>query len=227
VRWLLLLVVIAGGKAHLGAWHRDAETQPDERKRAVALRGFSIDRTEVTRADVAMCIAAGRCPPQFGVTIFDLFSSLPITNVSWREADAYCRTTGARLPTEDEWEYAARGSDGRTFPWGNDASCSRGNWGNYEGEGPCPANPGTLVDVGSYPSGATPEGVLDLAGNAWEWTANLFDGQKRGPEELGDALRRSVRGGGCCSVLAMPRSQNRVGFPEDYRDADLGFRCAK
>ena len=120
--------------------------------------------------------------------------------------------------------------DGRRFPWGDEPACERANWGNFEGEGRCPANPGHPVAVARYK--ATSDGIYDLAGNVWEWTADYYGRSHttptaRGSEELGRAPRRSVRGGACCSILAAPRIANRVGWPEDYRDADLGFRCVR
>ena len=229
-----------------GAFTRGSGSAEDDERpqRTITLSQFEIDRTEVTRGAYAACIAASRCPPRADLTARDLLSQLPMTQVSWREASSYCAAVGARLPTEAEWERAARGAaDRRTYPWGDEPDCSRANFGNFEGEGRCPDAAGHPVAVGSFPSGASPEGVFDLAGNVWEWAADYYDPRgytraqtqdPRGParplarhvEELGRAPRRSVRGGACCSMFGLPRVTNRVGFPEDYRDDDLGFRCA-
>jgi eukaryotic-like serine/threonine-protein kinase len=188
----------------------------DERPvRVRTLPAFHMDRTEVTRAMYGRCVAARRCKP----LAVDLFSepNLPITNVNWSEARAFCTFAGGRLPTEDEWEKAARGSDGREFPWGKDVDCARANWGNFENEGPCAdKNPGKPVDVGSYPQGASPFGVLDMAGNVWEWVADKYDR---------DPTRRVVRGGSCCSYFVEPRAANRNAWDPNHRDGDLGFRC--
>jgi eukaryotic-like serine/threonine-protein kinase len=191
---------------------RALDERPIETKK---LRSFRIDRTEITRAMYARCVAARRCkaPP------VDLKEEqdLPVTHVSWHDARAYCAYAGGRLPTEDEWEKAARGTDAREFPWGPALDCSRANWGNFDGEGPCAgANPGRPVPVGRYPSGASPYGILDLGGNVWEWVASPYD------DEPG---RRLVRGGSCCSYFVEPRAANRNAWAPDHRDADLGFRC--
>lgn len=194
----------------------------DERpSRTTTLRAFRIDRTEVTQGAYARCVARRRCAAPPGYVAPAAGSSedaLPMTGVTWHEAAAYCAFAGGRLPSEAEWEKAARGSDGRDYPWGEGADCSRANWGNFQGEGPCAAaNPGKPVTVGSYPSGASPFGVLDLGGNVWEWVADKYDLE---PD------RRVVRGGSCCSYFVDPRAPNRNAWAPEHRDGDLGFRCA-
>jgi len=206
-------VAVPAGEFTRGSTRGADDERPAEKKR---LPAFKIDRTEVTRAMYARCVAARRCrkPP------LDLKSDpeLPMTNVSWHEARAYCTYAGGRLPTEAEWEKAARGEDGREYPWGEEADCSRANWGNFEGEGPCASsNPGGPVAVGGYPSGASPYGILDLAGNVWEWVEDKYDL---------DPGRRVVRGGSCCSYFVGPRAANRNAWDPQHRDGDLGFRCA-
>jgi len=192
--------------------------EEDERPvRKVTLKAFAIDRTEVTRAAYARCVDAGPCKAP---TVTEGDGNLPVTGVGWDDARAYCKFAGGRLPTEAEWEKAARGADGREYPWGNDADCARGNWGSFEGEGPCAGkNPGRPVAVGSFPTGASPYGALDMGGNVWEWVADKYDGDA-------ETTRRVVRGGSCCSFLVGPRAPNRNAWAPDHRDADLGFRCA-
>jgi formylglycine-generating enzyme required for sulfatase activity len=188
----------------------------DERPvRVRRLPAFRIDRTEVTRAQYARCVAARRCPAL--AIDLDAEPNLPVTHVNWSEARAYCAFAHGRLPTEDQWEKAARGTDGREFPWGADLDCARANWGNFENEGPCAGkNPGRPVVAGSYPQGASPFGVLDMAGNVWEWVADRYDR---------DPSRRVVRGGSCCSYFVEPRAANRNAWDPHHRDGDLGFRC--
>jgi len=210
-------VVVPAGSFVFGSTRGDDDERPSRRR---TLPAFAIDRTEVTRGDYARCVAARRCksPPQAPEKADADGDRLPATGVSWRDAQAYCAFAGGRLPTEAEWEKAARGEDGREYPWGNDAACDRANWGNFDGEGPCAdVNPGRPVAVGQYPTGASPYGVLDLAGNVWEWVADRYDQ---------DPARRVVRGGSCCSFFVGPRAANRNAWDPEHRDGDLGFRCA-
>jgi formylglycine-generating enzyme required for sulfatase activity len=205
-------VLVPAGPFVQGSTHGADDERPVARRR---LPAFRIDRTEVTRAMYARCVAAGRCPKAPG----DLASEpdLPMTGVSWHEARSYCAYAGGRLPTEAEWEKAARGVDGREFPWGEEADCGRANWGNFDGEGPCAGkNPGRPVAVGRYPAGVSPYGLHDMAGNVWEWVEDKYDQ---------DPTRRVVRGGSCCSYFVAPRAANRNAWAPDHRDGDLGFRC--
>ncbi|MCG5053618.1 MAG: formylglycine-generating enzyme family protein [Myxococcales bacterium] len=194
--------------------------EEDERpQRLRNLPSFWIDRTEVTQGQYALCVKARRCKPlEANERAPSPDAALPVTQVSWHEARAYCRFMKGRLPTEAEWERAARGANGRVFPWGDELSCARGNWGSFEREGPCGAeNPGHPQPVGSHAAGATPEGILDLAGNVWEWVADAYDR---------DPVRRIVKGGSCCSYFVEPRASNRNAWAPTHRDGDLGFRCA-
>ena len=201
-----------------GPFVRGSTVALDERPRQTKpLAAFRIDRTEVTHEMYERCVAARRCRPLAGDGNAAANKELPVTGVSFHEAQAFCRFARGRLPSEDQWEKAARGADGREFPWGNEASCDRANWGNFEGEGPCRGkNPGRPAPVASYPTGQSPYGVHDLAGNVWEWVAARYEDE---PE------RRVVRGGSCCSYFVEPRAANRNAFAADHKDGDLGFRC--
>jgi eukaryotic-like serine/threonine-protein kinase len=209
-------VLVPSGPAKVGSTKGEEDERPE---RTVVVKAFAIDRTEVTRAAYGACVKARRCKrPPGDAAAHDAADDLPMTNVSWADAQAYCKFAGGRLPTEVEWEKAARGGDGREYPWGDAPDCARANWGNFDGEGPCAGkNPGRPVAVGGYPTGASVYGALDLAGNVWEWVADKYDE---------DATRRVVRGGSCCSYFVGPRAANRNAWAPEHRDADLGFRCA-
>ena len=210
--------------------------EPDERPaHKVTLAAFYLDRDEVTVGDYGTCVAAKKCAAPRGEVGKD---GDPVTHVRWTDAVDYCRFVDKRLPTEAEWERAARGEGGRRFPWGDDADCARANFGNYRGEGRCPDNPGKPRAVKDAPAaGESPFGARDLAGNVWEWVADRYDESyyahsprvnPQGPARdvpKGKNLR-VLRGGACCSMLGLPRAANRLAFPADYADDDIGFRCA-
>jgi formylglycine-generating enzyme required for sulfatase activity len=207
-------VRVPAGRFLYGSNDGDRDERPQRTARTAA---FELDRTEVTRRAYARCVAARSCA---GATDYpdQVDPELPQTGVSFEDARAYCRFAGARLPTELEWEKAARGEDGRKFPWGNEPDCRRANYGAWAGEGPCgTTHPGRPEPVGRYPAGRSPYGALDMAGNVWEWVDAPYPG-------LPD--RRVLRGGSCCSTFLTPRAANRVGYAPTYRDADIGFRCA-
>ena len=150
------------------------------------------------------------------------FPSRPVVGVSWFEAMAYCAWAGCRLPTEAEWERAARGTDGRKFPWGSEAAdASRLN---YDG------NIGRPTPVGVYPLGATPEGIHDMAGNVWEWCLDGYGSyethEKRNPRGAASAVRVVVRGGSWDDEAWIARSAIRDDILPDYRGrvGDVGFR---
>jgi formylglycine-generating enzyme required for sulfatase activity len=229
-----MLLIVAGNMVPVpaGPFVMGGGDEDDERPaHRVVLSAFTLDRDEVTRGEYARCVAAKTCAAPDDANP-DADADVPVTGVSWRDAESYCRFVGKRLPSEAEWEKAARGTDARVYPWGNEASCQQANFGNFEGEGRCPQNPGRPVKVGTYP-GHSPYGVRDLAGNVWEWVADYYDERyyhhspSRDPKGPARGDRRVVRGGACCSMFGLPRSSNRLAFPESYRDIDIGFRCAK
>jgi len=187
--------------------------------------GFWLARTEVTVAEYERCVSAGRCraaPFEGGAARFAQ-PSFPVTLVSFDDAKRYCAFRGGRLPTEAEFERAARGPGRRTYPWGYAYHGKLSNHGQA-GVDTTDASDGfsELSPVGSFPDGATPEGILDLAGNAAEWTADAYT------PTYGAApnTERTVRGGSFASGAAQLRGASRVGKAPETREPTLGFRCA-
>lgn len=162
----------------------DADAEEDARpRRRVWVASFYIGRTEVTNAEFR------RFRPSF--TYPEGKDRYPVTGVTYSAAAAYCRWAGGRLPTDAEWEKAARGIDGRRYPWGDTWDATRGNFlrpHGGSGAAGCWITRRGLRPVGSFPSGASPCGALDMAGNAWEWVSGFYNGRRD---------QRIIRGGAC------------------------------
>lgn len=206
---------------------------------------FLLDATEVTVAAYAACVRAGRCTPAAATVRWEGLvdaerarwsaacnrdradrADHPVNCVDWEQAAAFCAWAGKRLPTEAEWEWAARGAAaGTVFPWGNEPPSDRACW-SGAAEGTDGSRAGTCP-VGSHPGGGTLSGLQDLAGNVWEWTATrdtvYADSRGRGGTPV-----RIARGGGFGDsapgrLAAAARAKDVPGS----RAADLGFRCAR
>ena len=203
----------------------------------VLLDSYAIDLTEVSNTQYARCVAADACrPAQFGDS--DLqearfanpdFGEHPITNVDWYDARDYCSWVGKRLPSEAEWEKAARGDqDERFYPWGDRTpDCTLANFDSLNGDCAGETNP-----VDNYPAGASSYGLLNMAGNVREWVADWYDANyyisephdfPQGPES---GWEKVMRGGSHNSDWISIRVNSRDHNPPDFRAADLGFRCA-
>lgn len=200
--------------------------------RTVTLPAFYIDRYEVTQGEYqTFVLATSRpAPPGWqGRRHPPGLARFPVVSVTWADADAYCRWAGKRLPTEAEWEKAARGFEGRLYPWGDRYEPGRANIGG--------AKNGPTV-VGSYPKGQTPEGVFDLAGNVWEWTADWYrvlpeaDVPSERPARVLRGSSWSGVGHFGPEVLEQILAHNARGSFRLYADPegrlnDVGFRCVK
>jgi sulfatase modifying factor 1 len=207
----------------------DDEESP---RRDVYLDAFYIDQIEVTTGRYAKFLAAtGSSRPPDGWEALDLKrgDELPVVGVDWTDASAYCKWVGRRLPTEAEWEKAARGTDARRYPWG-DASptLDRANYQNASPE----AYDGGLAKVGSHPAGRSPFGVHDLAGNASEWVSDWYSesfavGDIRNPKGPDTGPGRVVRGSGRFDPPERLAATKRYQGKPDLRGEDIGFRCAR
>jgi formylglycine-generating enzyme required for sulfatase activity len=197
----------------------------------VSIKSFFLDRTEVTVAEYRRCVDRGRCEaPRFaeGAARFKR-DDYPVTLVSWAEARAYCRFRGARLPSEAEYERAARGPGARSYPWGNLYNSRAANHGRL-GLDQTDASDGyaELAPVGSFSAGRTPEGFLDLSGNVAEWVEDIytFDYSGKVPDP-NQPIARTVRGGNYLDAAPWLRGAARKPQHPDARAPFIGFRCAR
>lgn len=225
---------VPAGPFTMGSDRNDANALAFEwPQRTVTLDAFWIDETEVTNAQYALCVQAGRCIPPISLrsaTRESYFSNpdyanFPALYVNWTEARDYCAWVGRRLPTEAEWEKAARGLDGALYPWGNSPpSPARANFNRARGD--------TLA-VGSYPESASPFGALDMAGNVYEWVQDwhlgAYYGEAPDVNPLGPATgtARALRGGAWNSEAREIRAASRYSYGPTRREGFIGFRCAR
>ncbi|MFL7791202.1 MAG: formylglycine-generating enzyme family protein [Anaerolineae bacterium] len=250
----MVLVYVPAGEFKMGSMdYRD-----EYPVHTVVLDMYWIDETEVTNAQFAAFLNAQGNQAEGGVAWLDTrdsdclieqsgdgywpkggYADHPVVEVSWYGAAAYCRWAGGRLPTEAEWEFAARGMRGDVYPWGNDFECSRGNFDDETkldsyvvpgGEG-CDGYDRT-APVGSFPSGKSWVGALDLSGNVWEWVADWYsedyyvNSPSEDPEGPSSGESRVLRGGAWFYNPSDARASNRFDFTPDVSYNFLGFRCA-
>jgi formylglycine-generating enzyme required for sulfatase activity len=234
----LEMIKIPGGELTMGTDDRDYSHSWPAHKVTVA--SFELDKNLVTVAAYQACVDAKACQ------VFDPKAThfrgqiaqcngghegkgkMPMNCVDLADAKAFCAWAGKRLPTEEEWEYAARGTEGRKYPWGKDepTAKTRACWNrNTEKKimGTC--------EVGSFPDGNTPLGVQDMAGNVGEWTSSQWTNdylQRDHKNDLSGSIGYAIRGGSWKMDAPGPlTSFARTWGLEDKRDVDLGFRCAR
>jgi len=242
------MLYVPAGEFLMGSAEADHTAAADEKPaHTVYLEAFWIDQTEVTNARYVRFLNAlggyqGVCGGrdcletkvedadshvlrQAGrFTVENGFEDHPLIEVSWYGAQAYCEWAGARLPTEAEWEKAARGVDGRLYPWGNAApDCGKAQYGDCAGK---------TIPAGSRPAGASPYGALDMAGNVWEWVADGYDpayyagSPAQNPQGAGSSKHKAFRGGSWGYLLKFIRTTDRARNSPTYAGLNLGFRCA-
>jgi serine/threonine protein kinase/formylglycine-generating enzyme required for sulfatase activity len=208
--------------------------------RTVYLDSYWIDSTEVTNAMYAICVQASACDPPASYSSYlnqrssyynnPQYANYPVVFVSWRAADTYCEWAGGHLPTEAEWEKAARGTDGRYYPWGNTLpNCSLTNYQTGYGD----FCVGDTKAVKSYPSGVSVFGAYEMAGNVWEWTSDWYDETyystmpSRNPHGPSSGTKHVLRGGSFYGGEDPLRSSARYAYDPTKAIGQAGFRCAR
>ena len=234
-----VMVYVPAGEFIMGSGEADAERPVH----TVYLDAFYIDRYEVTNAQFAQFLNERGNQEEGGVTWLDIenkdclitqsggqyqpksgYEDPPVVTVSWYGARAYCQWAGKRLPTEAEWEKACRGTDGRTYPWGEGINCDHAQYGICGGE---------TVPVGSKPKGVSPYGALDMAGNVEEWVADWYDSDyysqspERNPPGPNSGTFRVFRGGSWVLADWFARCARRSRDDPEDRWFLMGFRCAR
>lgn len=214
------MVYIPGGEFIMGS---DVGNNDEKPQMAVYLDGFNIDIYPVTNAQYKEFVDATghRLPRSWKTGTYpEGKAQSPVVWVSWDDAQVYCQWAGKRLPTEAEWEKAARGSDGRKWPWGNDFDSSKANT--------AASGIGDTTPVGQYPAGASPFGVLDMAGNVWEWTADWYQaypGNVSQVDRFGEKYK-VFRGGSWFDDASFVRTSARNNAAPTFMFSTIGFRCA-
>ena len=217
------MVYVPAGEFIMGSDEGESDEQP---LHTVYLDAFFVDRTEVTNAQYRKCVEAGACSQPYDTGWYNdpNRAEHPVVWVDWKQANAYCQWEGRRLPTEAEWEKAARGTDGRTYPWGEGIDCDHAQSGECGG--------GTMP-VGSKSKGVSPYGVLDMIGNVWEWMADWYgegyysQSPERNPSGPDSGARRVLRGGSWSYYESALLAANRYSFHPAAASDDVGFRCAR
>ena len=227
----MVMVYVPAGEFEMGgsdadAWNREKPVHP------VDLDAYWIDKYEVSNAQYALCVAAGDCTKPSSTGSRDRsnyygnpdYDNYPVIYVSWHQAQAYCQWAGGELPTEAQWEKAARGTDSRTYPWGNESptsSLARYNW-----------NTGDTSPVTDYESGASPYGALNMAGNVWEWVRDWYDSNyysnspAENPSGPASGGYRVLRGGSWSNDNWYVRAAFRGSDSPTLTSVYIGFRCA-
>jgi formylglycine-generating enzyme required for sulfatase activity len=219
------MVTIGAGVFTMGDVNGEDDEYPE---RPITLSAFQIDRTEVTNNAYRMCVRAKACDPTQYLDDDDLGQDdHPVVGVTWDDAANFCKWVGKRLPTEAEWECAAKGNDTRKWPWSGPFKASAANTA-------LPDHHEKTAPVGQYMEGESPHGVLDMAGNAAEWVADYYDPtfyrtskQDHDPKGPESGRERVVRGGSYLSSAHQVRVAARSRKQPTETSNTLGFRCAK
>jgi formylglycine-generating enzyme required for sulfatase activity len=197
---------------------------PEHPQHIVRLKGFLMDKTEVTWGQyLRFATETGRPVPE--APVWGMRESFPVSNVTWEDAHAFCAWAGGRLPTEAEWERAARGDDSRRYPWGDDWDASRCN--TQE------SGPHAPTAAGVYQDCVSPYGILDLAGSVWEWCQDWYDAGYYAKSPVDNPIGPEVgqlrvsRGASWVNPAEWARSAYRQGIDPRWPNPLRGFRCVQ
>jgi formylglycine-generating enzyme required for sulfatase activity len=224
------MVTVAAGTYTIGRDDGDPLEKPEHK---LEMLSFFIDRTEVTNAAYKTFVdATGHKPPTnwAGTNFPEGREDSPVTGVTWQDAADYALWSGKRLPTEGEWETAARGADGRIFPWGNDFRAGFANIGSKPDDIGADQYPKGMKAAGMFPQGASPSGAVDMIGNAWEWVANeiaLYPGSPEPKPKLTPGITYRVIRGGAYDGNASHDATYRGYLDASQAYPKVGFRCVK
>jgi formylglycine-generating enzyme required for sulfatase activity len=222
------MILVPAGEFIMGSSMGEADEQPVH---WVYVDAFWMDQYQVSVGHYARFLDATsqEAPPDWSIMNRSQHQKRPVANVDWADAQTYCAWAGKRVPTAAEWEKAARGTDGRTYPWGNEhptkffANVSRDNWNNHS----------ALTPVGAFEDGKSPYGIYDMAGNVWEWVSDWYDpdyyqsSPSKNPTGPSTGESKVIRGGSWGSGPDALRSANREIHSPSIRGLGTGFRCAK
>jgi formylglycine-generating enzyme required for sulfatase activity/tRNA A-37 threonylcarbamoyl transferase component Bud32 len=220
----MTLLYVPAGKFTMGS--ADSLKSNEKPEHQVDLSAFWIDRIEVTNAMYAKCVDAGQCSPPREIDHYSNpgYANHPVVYVNWDQANAYCTWADRELPSEAQWEKAARGTDMRTYPWGERIDCNHVNYSGCVGD---------TTETGIYESGISPYGAYDMSGNVWEWVYDRYNeyyyrnspaSNPLGPES---GQYRILRGGSWDYVDSGVRTTNRYSDSALNAYHDYGFRCAQ
>ena len=223
------MVLVPAGEFRMGSFGGDPDELPVHK---VYLGAFFMDKHQVTVSQYKRFLEATPqdSPPDWTLMNKPTNQSRPVANVDWVDADTYCKWAGKRLPTEAEWEKAARGTDGRVYPWGNEpptrfhANSGKEVWNNHS----------ALSPVGTFEEGKSPYGIYDMAGNVWEWVSDWYDQEyyqlspPQNPSGPRKGSHKVVRGGswGSNGITDLRSSDREIHVPS-FRGFGTGFRCAQ
>ena len=221
------MVLIPAGNFTMGSDKGDDDEHPVRR---VFLDGYYLDKFEVTNGRFAKFVAVIHSEPPWGFADQEtpvVHADHPVRWVNWMDATGYCLWAGKRLPTEAEWEKAARGTDGRVYPWGNDPPTpAQAVFGLNEGSE-------TVSPIGNHEKGQSPYGVHDLAGNLYEWTTDWYDEEyyknipASNPHGPAEGTTKVQRGGSYTNTPYRLRSSFRTKGDPTEHEPNVGFRCAQ